>query len=338
MQNLSIDYGHNSVKGASDKENIIFPSITSTDTKDMEITEFTDYKPVDFMRIKHDGNEYFVGDLARRQSDLCIQHVNDDDLTTYETKLLILTAAAYLSNDKEINIATDLPVSHHSELKNKVKQMLMSYNYPVVIDFYDWINQRYKTKAFYINQVEVQPQGFYSLMNILLDDNGQLIPDKKDIAVALNIIVDIGYYSTDILAINQLETIKLNNAVAIPGMVSAYRLLQQIIYDEFGIRKELHKIEPHFRFKRVKIGGRAYDITNAINNVISRVTAKITAEINNIIPFWAEVDNWLFCGGGSIPLYNDLTQHYQNIRRIPDPQMSNAIGGLKWARRKFNEK
>ena len=338
MENLSIDFGHSSVKGVSDNQSIIYPSIISSDVKDIDITEFTDYKPLDFLKVKFEGQEYFIGELARKQSDLCIQNVNHDDMTTHETKTLIMTAAAYLCNSNRINIATDLPVSHYANLKDEMREMLISKNHMITVEIYDFIESRWKTKSFYINNVEIQAQGFYSLMDILLNGEGKLKVNKKDIASALNVIIDIGYYSTDILILNQLEQITRVPTVAIPGMSSAYKMLQKILYDEFGLRKELHDIEPYTRDKQVRIGGKAYSIKEALNHVYSRITGKIITEINNLIDFWPEVDNWFLTGGGSIPLYEDFKTHYQNVTLIDNPQMANSLGGLKWIRRKLNEK
>src|SRR5690554_6481261 len=174
MQNLSIDFGHNSVKGACENGNIIYPSIISSDIKDINITEFTDYNRLDYLKIKYEGQQYFIGELARKQSDLCIQNVNHDDMTTYETKVLILTAAAFMTYSNRVNIATDLPVNHYAKLKDEIKDILLSPNHMIVFEFYNWLENNWETKSFYINNVEVQPQGFYSLMNILLNPDGSL--------------------------------------------------------------------------------------------------------------------------------------------------------------------
>ena len=338
--NISIDAGHNSIKAASSTKEMLIPSITSTDVVDLDITDIignlqSDYNEKNYLSIKFEGQKFFLGNLAREQSNLCVQNVNHEDLISYETKVLSLAAATYVSESDYINLLYNLPVTHYHEYKDKIQDMFDYKNNPVIVDFYDFEKKKYRSKGFYIRNIEVQPQGFYALMHQLLDRNGGI--NNQDLLHTLKVIIDIGYYSTDVIILNGMKAIKRIPQSPIPGMAEAHKIIAKELNNKFGLRKELHDIDLYTRQKAISVGGKTYTIDSLINGAYSQLARKIISEVNNLITFWPEVSNWFVCGGGGVALFEELQNQYENAELIPDAQFANCYGGLKWGARKYGK-
>lgn len=330
--NVCIDYGHNSMKGVTEHRKILIASILG-EKKKMFLPDINSKKnDIDYLQIRYQDREYFFGDLARRQSDLKIQNVNDEDMHEYETEVMIIAAAAYLAQGENINLVTDLPLTHYNN-KEQAKAFAEKFKGEHIISFYDFERSCYRERSFNIKNVDVKPQGFLALMSLLLDERGKIAESMKKIAGGLIIVIDPGYYSTEVYISNALEPIIKIPVKPIPGMAASYKLLADYLFENFNIRKELHEVEQYARTKKITIGNKVYDLTESVDMAYEQLVKKITSEISNLIPFWSEVNHWLLAGGGAQPLFEDFQTRYKDIEIIPEPQMANAIGGLHWSRR-----
>lgn len=335
-----VDFGHNSIKATSEfKESIMFPSLVSQDVKDVDLLGLSDYDPLDYLRVKYGHEEYFIGELARQQSNLVTQTISDDDIISEEAELLVKTAVGHLYNpakteDNNIQLLVTIPVSHFVEYREKFKEMFK--NEQVEIEFFNHANKEYKAKkTFYFDKVEVRPQGFCALMDEVLDKKGKIKESKQKFAAGYIAVVDIGYYSTDIFLAKKLKPLNYVPESPIPGMVTGYRMLAKQISEQFGVRKKLYELQENFESGKISIKGETYNLKPYLKIVYERLTNNIVAEMNNLIPNIKEIDKFLLAGGGAIPLQKKFHDHFDNIKIANQPQFSNAEGGLKWATRKL---
>jgi len=237
---LSVDFGHNSIKACSNKKkDLIFPKIIANEVKEIELPDFAEVDPLEMIRVKYKGEEYMLGDLAREQSDIAHSSVHEDDLLTKETKLSIITAIAHLADNAEnIQLATNIPVSQYDYKAKQFKELLGEEEI-YTVGLYDYNKNKYKTKRFQIEDIIVKPQGYYSLMHFLLNEDGEIKLDKKKEASKLNIIVDIGHFSTDVYIVNRLKEKKFPPTVNISGMSKAYdRIGKRLKIDHNIIKKK----------------------------------------------------------------------------------------------------
>ena len=333
---ISVDFGHNSVKAATDvKDPIMIPSILTSNVKDIELSNLADYNPLDYLRIDVGGDEYMVGNLARKQSRLVIHNINDDDISTKETQILMLAAVGYLAaNKEEINLCTDLPVTHYQKMKDDIKQVFTKDDV-FRMKYYDYTTGFYEKKNFSIEEVDVKPQGFYALMDLILNKAGEIKPEMEKLASGLTVTIDIGFYSTDIYIAEGLHPRMFFPEKPIPGMAEAYRIINADISSHFDVRKELHQLEEGVLKKELKIKGKNYDITDSVEKAYKFLTKKIISEMKNNIPFTNDVDTFLLSGGGALALEDYFNKHIKGLKVIPNPQYANANGGLKWGQRTF---
>jgi len=335
---ISCDFGHSSIKATNGEKEIIFPSILSEDVKTVNPNDLLDnFDPVDYMRVKFERGEYFVGNLAKKQSRLCMFSHNDEDALSEQTKLLIYTAAAYLmedSADKTVKLVTTLPVSH-SSLREEFKDMLYSPKHSISMSIYDYKKDRYNSNIFFIDKLEVRSQGLFALMNEILDATGRIKQDKKQLAAGYNVVTDIGFYSTDIYITRALEHINFTTDKPLPGMSEVYHMLSNKITEQFGVRKRLYELEDNVISKHIKINGKAYGLSKYLQSMCRSLANNLIANIYNLVPNVKEVDNVILTGGGSIPLQKHFKKEFENVKVLDDPRMSNCRGGMKWAKRKW---
>lgn len=331
MVNVCVDFGHNSMKGATSRREVLIPSVLG-EVKRLFLPDLSGKNGVDYLQIRYQDREYFFGDLARRQSDLKIQNVNNEDMNEYETKVMILATAAYLAEQQNLNLVTSLPLTHYRDKPN-ANRFADSFKGKHKFGFYDFEKGEYQEKEIQVQEVDVKPQGFLALMSLLLGKDGRIAEEIKKVAGSLIVVIDPGYYSTEVYISNALEPIVRIPVQPIPGMSAAYKILADYLFEEFNIRKELHEVEEYARSRRITVGNREYDISEAVDMAYSQLTKKIVSEVNNLIPFWSEVNYWLLAGGGAQPLYEEFKVRYKEVQIIPSPQMANAKGGLLWSRR-----
>lgn len=331
---LSVDFGHNSIKASSDQtKELIFPKIIANEVKNIELPDFAEVNPLEMIRVEYDNEEYMLGDLAREQSDIAHSSSHEDDLLTSETKICVLTAIALLvDNTNDVQLATNIPVSQYDYKAKDFKEFL-GQDEVYTIKVYDHNKRRYKTKRFQLTDIIVKPQGFYSLMDYLLDNNGEIKLDRKDEASKLNMVIDIGYFSTDIYIVNRLKEKKFPPTTTIAGMSKVYNRIGKKLKLDHGIIKKDFELTPFIENKSIKGIG----ITNLIEREYERLFDIIYSDIQNNIPFFSDIDNILLVGGGAKPMQKFFNNIGINIITIDKPQFSNALGGLKYGKRQFKE-
>jgi len=334
---ISVDYGHHSIKALDENKNkVSFPSLVSTDVKDLEMFSLGgEYNKLENLRVQYDEKEYFIGDQARDQSDFVLQQNFDDDFDTQETKTLINTAIGLLvDNAKEkiedIELLVTLPVSSYFQNKDKFKSNF--HNQEITIDLYDYNKQEYKPVNFKINNCEVKQQGFTALMDYILTEQGELSKNKTKFASNLITVIDVGYFSTDDYSMHKLEPVA-SGKTKISGMVQAYEKLSDDIHTEFGINKKPYELEDSIRNQELKLDGKTYNISNFLNKEFENLSNYIYNELRSQFSKFREVDQFLLTGGGSLHLDNYLEDKIDNMVHQKKPIFSNTRGGLKWLKR-----
>lgn len=342
----SVDYGHSTVKGLSYYgREMAIPSILTTDVKAKDYIEVPDnYDKLDYILIRYGEREYFIGNLAKRQSRLILHNIHDEDMLSEETKTLILTMLAILSNNYKVNLATDLPTSLYKDYKEPFKAMLKGEH---KIEIYDFRKRIFEEKRINIDYIDVNPQGRYALLSYVLDGEGEIKRTEEvwKVASGLSVVIDWGLYSTDIYISDGLQTVFRVPDRPIAGMIEAYKIISSYLAEEYGLRKRPFEIEDNVKTGSVKIGNKTFDITPLIEYAYNELARMVLIELNNLIgDFIDEVDYFLHCGGGGIGIHKifgkmNLNRNGEERQQflLPHPLYANAIGGLKLLRRKLKD-
>src|SRR5690625_467676 len=127
MSVISIDVGRSSVKvftGISPKS---FPSLVGEGrTRELKTTYDKGFE------MYYNGNHYFIGDLARYESDFYRSMMTDDK--SHDDTLILALAAIHRANLTDVTIFTGLPVNmFNTDNKRKLRSLLIG-THDVTID------------------------------------------------------------------------------------------------------------------------------------------------------------------------------------------------------------
>ncbi|AZR72497.1 hypothetical protein BBF96_03330 [Anoxybacter fermentans] len=324
-KNIAVDVGFGFVKATDGNKEVIFPSVVG---EGREIR----YKPgvtINNDAIKNlfaevDGEKYFVGDLATRQSEFLQSTLSGDRTNSIEYDVLFKTACALLNNGStEVNIVTGLPVNEFTQYKNTLEKMLLRIHKIKLNDI---------SYSFEIKRAKIIPQPFGTVFNLLLDDQGEI--QKREYVNMKIGVIDIGFRTTDFIVVDCLEFVdKLSSSTTV-ALSSAYKLVGHSLNERFGINKPIYQLDKFIRTGFIPYKGQQMDIRELVGKAFALTTNNIISEVSSLWNIW-ELDQIIITGGGGVELYAYLKAHIDNCVLVNEGQFSNVKGYLKLANRSF---
>ena len=225
----SMDLGHGWIKLMVDGTIWRQPSVVGEARQLFE----DNIQPTDviYRGIKDDeAVDYFVGDLALRHSKIRYAATAEEKAKNWTTKVLLDAALGVNAPNDDLYLVTGLPVDAYFKQKPQLEGLLTTFSYD---DPYEIQVGKEATLARpIIEEFKIVPQPFGSAMNYLLDDKGILI--DKEAATKKIIVVDIGYYTLDILTLDAMQIGKESNSPEGLGADTAYKLIQDYLKDAIG--------------------------------------------------------------------------------------------------------
>lgn len=207
-----------------------------------------------------DGEEYFIGQGSFDT------HYRKIKKETY-IKLLYVSICKS-TNEQNIELALGLPLSQYKEDKDKLKE-LVERNFNLK-----------GTKEFYIENVEVYPEGLVCL------DSGYE-----------GVLVDIGGRTTDVCLVENINgRRKIINPMSFPtGTINLESDFINLINNNFGLDLSLGNFNRIMR-NGLKIRGEQQNISFAIN-VFKEYLEQLLKDIN--LNYNLAINDITFCGGGT---------------------------------------
>lgn len=267
-----------------------------------------------------DGRELFVGPLAVRQSPVryfSLKENKPDDTTTRFVGLTALAMA--LPNDPTpVRLVTALPVNHYFNMRAHAETAFLG-SHEVIVN-----GQR---KSFDIERCRTTVQGLEALFDQLLDDSGAVVAPWAMQTIA---VVDIGFYTTNLIVVHRLEPIRrLCKSIPI-GISAAWKLLADFIHREIGVELSLYQVDEIAQSNIVQAKGREWDVSDAVSKAITSVAAEINGEIETAWP-QRPFSRIIGVGGGMLRMGLKILP--DELVPVLNPQNANVHGGLKLARR-----
>lgn len=288
-ENLVFDLGYSNAK----LPNVQFPAIVGTGRKIRFSTGFDFRSFVDDMRINYNGVEYFVGDLARRQSDQVFFDLNEDRYNSDATQILMKTCLGLLAKENEITygtVVTGLPLDY-LKYKDELRNMLETDHS---------IELNGGERKVIVDKSVIIPQPMAVFFDMLLDDEGNVI--DKSLANKTIGIVDIGFGTTDLAYVRNMEFIDKYSRSRTVAMHTVHEFVAEKIADKFNVTKEIYEIEEAIRSHRIKIKDSTYDISKVVEKAYSTVATKIVEVVNATWKNREDIDMIVLAGGGSIAM------------------------------------
>lgn len=331
---ISIDVGYGYTKAINEQgQKQSFPSLVAPGyNREIEGIFGAEQGGLDNLHLDVDGEEVFVGELARRSGNasytLEVEKVNHRN-----TKVLLAAAAALVMpyNQEKVHIATGLPFQEYTYQKANLEKLLKDMQIRV-----RFLSGQLKgqEKNIAVSTVTIFPQGagvVYSSM-----DFQQL----KEIARSgkLLSVVDIGYKTTDVVTFEAGKKFSLLSSLSgtiDAGAADFERQVQNLFMERTGHRLDPTRVARVIEYGGIDFRGQFLDMRDAIERAREALAQLI---IDKVKLLWKDQTDFIWrvflAGGGALLLQRYVSNIHFSTKTVADAQFANAKGFLEVAKRR----
>lgn len=347
LEHVSVDLGYGYVKAISFKtgKRVVFPSLVGRG-HDLSISGMFDglKKDISNIHVIYGDEEFFVGDLAERESRTVARVFEQERFDHVYTKVLLNVAIQMVTEGKggTVNLSTGLPLDFYEPQRKRFRESLLGVQPQV-----EWKSgiRAGETLKLNINEVFVFPQGIGAIFSALYSSDGhyaypELMRENNMIA-----LIDIGFRTTDFTVVEVKEdksfipNIKLSGTLD-SGVVNLHRHIRQFFKSKTGGAdlNEFH-MSRILNNHQLTYKGQKIDFTEAIFKGKSAIANNIADQLKAIWVEEADLFDGIFLAGGGGKLFiKDFQTHFNNrVEVIDDCQFANAIGYLRLGNRLINK-
>lgn len=263
---------------------------------------------------KKDGyiihEDYFVGELAVKHSDIKYYSLKDSKASTWTTEELIKIALGYLGSDG-FRIVSGLPVDFYFQQRKEFEELLNSIRGREVS--VEVLGKGTLSQVINTQYYKIVPQPLGAAMDYLLNDKCEFI--DRDEARKRILVIDWGRYTLDFLILDGMEIHRASCSPPNLGIEAAYSLLRRYIREKF------EKTPASYEMDRIVKKGEyeGYDVTPLIDVAFQAVAQQIMLEIEGMnLNFHCH----LVVGGQA----EKLSAHLDLLNKVVGSQLSNIYG------------
>ncbi|ERM92517.1 StbA family protein [Caldanaerobacter subterraneus subsp. yonseiensis KB-1] len=331
MFKIGLDVGYGYVKGVNEKgKEIIFPSLVGNAYERVLAGLFgVDNKKTDNMHVvivNGKKEEYFVGELARREGKN-VSYVFDEDKINHPNTRALITASCLLLFPEEevpVHVVTGLPLEQYVHKKEEFKNMLK--NFKVMAYFKG--DERVKTIKF--ERITIFPQAAGAVYYAVLDDVQKYLIKGSYIG-----LIDIGFKTTDFIVFMVEDKLILREDMSGTmevGMSALNNEVDKMFTQKTGSKIDLSELIRLISDGRIFYKGRELNFTREIDEVRNEIARVIKDKIKLIWGSKLDFFNTVFlAGGGARELLLYMKDIYENTLLVKNAQFANAKGFLKVA-------
>ena len=340
MQVLGIDIGFGFTKATDGKETVIFKSIYGDASEVQFWADFGDNSPIDHLHVTIDGKSYFVGDLAEQQSSVLNFTLDQERLIADFVRTLAVTVAGmFLKNggtiNVPINVVSGLPIGYFKKNYERFNEILTGHH---SISFHSYDGQEIN-KEIYINKVRMLPQPLGTVLNLLMDDNGNII--NEELANQKVGVVDIGFRTTDFTILDHLRYIDRGSRTIDTGISKGFSVIANGLREKCGVSVELYRLYKAAEMGSIKMRGHGFTFTKIRDQVYSQLAGTIANDIDRLwVDDW-DIDTIILTGGGCRELATYLQPlingNVQPVDSSVDPRLNNVMGYIKYGKHIWGE-
>jgi plasmid segregation protein ParM len=183
-----------------------------------------------------------------------------------------------------------------------------------------------------VNNARIIPQPFGTILDNVLDEDGDIIDEK--IARGTVGVIDVGGKTTNILSATALaEKSRMTTSINVGGwdVVRAVKKRLSVTMPELDLRD--HEIAQGVINGYVRAYGKNVDITEIINTTALPFAQNIVSEATQLWGTGASLDMIIVTGGGSYLVGSVIVSKFRHATISSDPIFSNVVGYFKLSRR-----
>ncbi len=332
MNVVGIDIGFGFTKATSGKDMLVFKSIFGEAT-DIQFREqlLGPSSPEEHLHIELDGESFYVGELAERQSHVRSFTLDQNQFITNFAKTMAMAALSRLvSTNDNINIVTGLPVSFYRRHREELSGLLLGAHTMTTLDASGARHEMRLT----VDQVRVIPQPFGSLFNLMMGDSAEL-SDKRYVEEKIG-VVDIGFRTTDYTISDKTKYSGRGSGSSESGIARAFSMIAAKLLEQTGVDVELYRMYDAVARGSIKIRGKTIDLRPLTEEAFSKLASAIATEVDRL---WADdwdIDLIVVTGGGGAVLAPYLqpllSGEVLGIDPTADSRLHNVRGYWKYGR------
>jgi PRTRC genetic system protein D len=314
---IGIDVGYGYTKVVSDTVEGLgktqLPSVVGN--FEDRIATIEGLKPSSLDLVEIDGQKLLVGNSALKHS-ARIFNAREKDWIGSMAYRALMKNGIHQTNLSSISIVitSGLPVSYYKADRAKLTNL---------------IREVAKGDAI-TTKIKVIPQPLGSFFKLLFDNNGEV--QNEGLVTARIGVLDIGFYTSDILTIDNLEPVEKQIASFENGVAGTLEAISKDIEDRYDLRQDIHKTEETLRKGSLRAYGVDHDIAGMAKQRLTELATEIEAHVKTVWKSAADIDQVLLTGGGAA-LLKDYLNFYRHATVIEDAQFANAEGYYKYSRR-----
>jgi len=328
---VGIDIGFGYTKASNGKKSLVFKSIYGEATNIQFREHIVDGGAEEHLHIEIDGEGFFVGELAERQSSDRNFTLDQDQLMSKFAKILSLAALSRLVERNEpVKVVTGLPVKYFTTHKARLTKELTG-RHTVIMTKADGTREE---TVINVGQVRVIPQPFGSMFNLMLNDAGET-GDKRFLQEKIGVI-DIGFRTADYSIANRTKYLERGSRSTDSGISQAFALLGSKLQEISGVNIELYRLFDAVEKGSIKIRGKNFELGKITEHVFAQLAEDIANEVNRL---WADewdIDSIVLSGGGGSVLAPYLTPllegEIMSMDDSVDARYNNVHGYTKYAK------
>jgi plasmid segregation protein ParM len=333
MEVVGLDIGFGFTKATNGKRSMIFKSVYG-EASEMQFREqiLSTDKPEEHLQLEIAGTSYFAGELAERQSVERFFTLDQAQFVRDFTKILALMPLAHMvSRQEPVKLVAGLPVSYYRKHKKEIVDILKGQHEVTVID----ANEERTDTVVRISSVRVVPQPFGALMDLMLNDIGE-VRDKRFLKEKVGVI-DVGFRTTDYTIADQTRYSERGSRTIDLGISKAFATIAAKLQESSGVNVELYRLYSAVEEGSIKIHGKRYDLKLIVDHAFNQLATRVANEANRL---WAndwDIDKVLITGGGGAVLAPYLQKIIKGevlaIDAAEDTRFANVRGYYKYGKR-----
>lgn len=341
---ISVDAGYGFTKVMSNKgQQAIFPSLVGYGRDRLNLLgEDADKENLNNMQVViKEGEEeiynYFVGELAKRESENATYIMGTDRLADHRAKALILTAVAVVMKDYNGPIAelgVGLPLQYYSKHRKEMQEVLESIDAEI-----SFVSGGFKPKRIKFGKVSVFPQAASALWAQLWNEKGEL---RNPSLTGLVGLIDIGFKTTDFIVIDLNDGMTLRSELSgtiEQGMRQVIENSQRWFELQVGNSVDPNEFEHamitgdcQFTYSQ-RVAGKRIRKEYNLKPIYDKHKEELATTIKERVrQKWGSRINFFhvvfLAGGGAMALHKYFENFEIDNKLCNNPQMSNAKGFL----------
>lgn len=333
MEVIGLDIGFGFTKATNGKRSLIFKSVYG-EANEVQFREqlLQSKDKEEHLQIELDGVSYFAGELAERQSQERFFTLDQAQFVSDFTKVLALVPLSRMVERQDpVKLVAGLPVSHYRQHKKEIVEILKGQHEVTVIDQ----NRERTDTVVRITNVRVVPQPFGALMNLMLNDIGE-VRDRRFLDEKIGVI-DVGFRTTDYTIADRTRYSERGSLTLDLGVSKAFGAIANKLQESSGINVELYRLFDAVDKGSIKIHGKRYDLSLIKDHAFSQLATRIATEANRLWTTDWDIDSVLITGGGGPILAPHITKLVKGevmaSDASKDARLANVRGFCKYGKR-----